>query len=102
MISLLKEHHEIAHLNIHMPSMLALLYSSILGTAVAFVGWNWVLGNIEASIASISLMSVPILGLIFGFIQLHEAITRNVIIGAIFVCLGILFTSLPKKKPLKG
>lgn len=101
-ISLLKEHHEIAHLSIHMPSMLALLYSSILGTAVAFVGWNWVLGNIEASIASISLMSVPILGLIFGAIQLHEAITQNVIIGAIFVCLGILFTSLPKKKPMKG
>lgn len=54
-IPLLKELHEIAHLSIYMPSMLALLYSSILA-AVAFVGWNWVLGNIEASIASISLI----------------------------------------------
>ncbi len=52
----MKEHHEIAHLSIYMPSMLVLLYSNILGTAVAFVGWNWVLGNIEASIASISLI----------------------------------------------
>lgn len=38
-----------------MPSMLALLYSSILAAAT-LVGWNWVLGNIEASIASTSLI----------------------------------------------
>ena len=82
-------------------SILSILYSSVLGTAVAFLAWNWVLSKIEASIASISVMAVPLLGLFFGWLQLDEVITVNIIFGAVFVCLGILFTSIKLKFSVK-
>ncbi|MET1032307.1 DMT family transporter [Domibacillus tundrae] len=102
-VSLGSEHEAIARISLSTPSVLALLYNGILGSAVAFVVWNWVLGKIQASIASISLMSVPLLGLFFGWLQLGEQITSNILIGAVFICLGILFTSIQikSKKLLK-
>lgn len=102
-VSLGSEHEAIARISLSTSSVLALLYNGILGSAVAFVVWNWVLGKIQASIASISLMSVPLLGLFFGWLQLGEQITSNILIGAVFICLGILFTSIQikSKKLLK-
>ncbi|MEY8345410.1 DMT family transporter [Niallia circulans] len=99
-ISLVGEHDAITNMTLSQPSILALIYNGVLGSAVAFVGWNWVLGKVQASVASISLMSVPILGLVFGWLQLKEEITVNIVIGAIFVCLGILFTSVQGKKKI--
>ncbi|PAF38988.1 EamA family transporter [Terribacillus saccharophilus] len=93
-ISFASEHAAITNLTVSTSSLLALLYNGILGSAVAFVGWNWVLSKIEASIASISLMSVPLLGLFFGWLQLGEEITPNIILGAVLVCIGILLTSI--------
>lgn len=103
LIALASEHKEISTITLSYTSILALLYSGVLGTAVAFVGWNWVLGKIQASVASIALMSVPLLGLFFGWLQLGEKITSNVIAGAALVCLGILFTSIQikRKKTIK-
>ncbi|MEC1292508.1 DMT family transporter [Bacillus mojavensis] len=100
-ISITSEYNEIRELSVSTPSILALLYNGILGSAVAFVGWNWVLGKIDASIASISLMSVPLLGLFFGWLQLGEEITSNILIGAILVCIGIVLTSIKIKKTTK-
>ncbi|OMP68161.1 EamA family transporter [Domibacillus epiphyticus] len=96
-ISLGTEHEAIAGIALSKSSIFALLYNGILGSAVAFVGWNWVLGKIQASTASISLMSVPLLGLFFGWLQLGEEMTGNILIGAVFICLGILFTSIQVK-----
>lgn len=103
LIALASEHKEISTITLSNTSILALLYSGVLGTSVAFVGWNWVLGKVQASVASIALMSVPLLGLFFGWLQLGEKITSNVIAGAALVCLGILFTSIQikRKKPIK-
>lgn len=103
LIALASEHKEISTITLSHASILALLYSGVLGTSVAFVGWNWVLGKVQASVASIALMSVPLLGLFFGWLQLGEKITSNVIAGAVLVCLGILFTSIQikRKKTIK-
>ncbi|MFJ8259531.1 DMT family transporter [Peribacillus asahii] len=101
-ISLIGEHDTVFNMTLSLSSILALLYNGVLGSAVAFVGWNWVLGKVQASVASISLMSVPILGLVFGWLQLNEQITVNIVIGAVFVCLGILFTSVQSKKKVEN
>nr|WP_174506496.1 DMT family transporter [Acinetobacter sp. Marseille-Q1620] len=70
------------------------LYSSVLGTGVAFAVWNWVISKIDASIASISIMIVPLLGLLFGHLQLDEPLDHHILLGAAFICLGILFSSM--------
>ncbi|MEN8281237.1 DMT family transporter [Acinetobacter gerneri] len=69
-------------------------YSAVLGTGVAFAVWNWIISKIDASVASISIMSVPLLGLLFGHLQLGEALHQNILFGAIFICIGILFSSM--------
>ncbi|MFT4021498.1 MAG: DMT family transporter, partial [Acinetobacter sp.] len=78
-------------------TILYMTYSSVLGTACAFYLWNWIVSQIDASIASISIMSVPLLGMFFGHIQLHEPITVNVVVGAILICLGIVSCSMKMK-----
>jgi len=69
-------------------------YSSILGTALAFLIWNWIVSKIDASLASISIMTVPLIGILFGHIQLHEPITINILLGTVFICLGIIRCTL--------
>ncbi|MGF0221701.1 DMT family transporter [Bacillus velezensis] len=91
-ISAVKE--PIMQTNWSAPLIWSLLYAGLMGSAVAFVLWFWILQHIDASIASIALMAVPILGLFFGWLQLHEPLTANIIYGAVFVCLGIFFASV--------
>ncbi|MFU8926486.1 DMT family transporter [Acinetobacter puyangensis] len=82
-------------------TMIYVMYSSVLGTALAFFMWNWIVSQIDASIASISIMSVPLLGIFFGHIQLQEPLSLNILMGAILICLGILSCSIKSKNVMK-
>ncbi|MDQ0859638.1 DMT family transporter [Bacillus sp. V2I10] len=70
-------------------AVLSLLFNGLFSTAFTFVVWFWVLKKIDASKASMALMFVPILGIIFGWLQLGEIITIGIIIGALLICAGI-------------
>ncbi|AJY76309.1 DMT family transporter [Paenibacillus beijingensis] len=88
-----------------LPSVSSLLFNGIFSTSVTFVAWFWVLGRIEASTASMTLMTVPILGLFFGWLQLHEQLTANIAAGALLICLGIFFGArkrAAKQVPAQG
>ena len=74
-----------------------LFYIAVVGTGFAFVLWNWIVSQVDTFIASISIMCIPILSLFFGAVIWDEALTSNVIIGAIFICLGIILSSLKIK-----
>ena len=71
-------------------------------TGFAFALWNWIVSQVDTFVASISIMCIPILSLFFGYVLWHEPITINIIIGAAFICSGIISSSLNqkiKKKP---
>lgn len=74
-----------------------LFYIAIIGTGFAFALWNWILSQVDTFVASISIMSIPVLSLCFGALIWHEPLTLNIMIGAIFICLGILMSSLRLK-----
>lgn len=74
-------------------SILALLFTGVLSSAVAFALWFRVLDKIKASTASMTLMLVPLFGLLFGWLQLGEQITLNQGIGSFFILLGIFLVS---------
>lgn len=74
-----------------------LLYIAVIGTGLAFVLWNWIVSQVDTFIASISIMCIPILSLFFGYVFWHEPLTINILIGALFICLGIIFSSLKMK-----
>ena len=71
-----------------------LSYIAIMGTGLAFLVWNWILSQVDTVTASISVMSIPILSLFFGYIFWQEALSLNILIGAVFICFGILCTSV--------
>jgi drug/metabolite transporter (DMT)-like permease len=74
-------------------AILSLLFNGLFSTAFTFVIWFWVLNKIDAGKASMALMFVPILGIIFGWLQLGEKITFSMIIGSFFICAGIFMNT---------
>lgn len=76
----------------------ALFYIAVVGTGFAFVLWNWIVSQVDTFVASISIMCIPILSLFFGSLIWHEPLTLNILIGAVFICLGIVMSSLKVKK----
>lgn len=82
-----------------------LFYIALVGTSFAFLLWNWIISQVDASVAAISIMSIPILGLLFGYWLWHEPLTINILIGAVLICLGIVLSSMtgkPAKKALQS
>lgn len=75
-----------------------LFYSAVLGTALAFLCWNWLLSKIDASIAGMSIMSVPLLGLLFGHLILNEAVQSTTLLGTVLICIGIILCSIEVKR----
>ena len=74
-----------------------LFYIAVIGTGFAFALWNWIVSQVDTFVASISIMCIPILSLFFGYVLWHEPITINIIIGAAFICSGIISSSLNLK-----
>jgi drug/metabolite transporter (DMT)-like permease len=66
-----------------------LLYSGILASALAFVIWSHILSKMEASKASISLLIVPVVGTLSGFLFLKEDLNAITLIGIILVLSGV-------------
>ena len=71
-----------------------LFYIAIIGTGFAFALWNWIVSQVDTFVASISIMCIPILSLLFGALIWHEALTLNIVIGAAFICMGIVMSAL--------
>ena len=70
-------------------SIACLLYNGILASALAFFLWAYILENMEASKASISVLGVPVVGVLGGVICLGEPLTISIIIGMLMVLSGI-------------
>ncbi|WHY94951.1 DMT family transporter [Neobacillus cucumis] len=66
-----------------------LVYSGILGSAFAFVIWTHILSKLEASKASISLLIVPVVGTLSGFLFLEEKLHAITLLGIILVLSGV-------------
>lgn len=74
-----------------------LVYIAVVGTGFAFVLWNWIVSQVDTFVASISVMSIPILSLFFGYMLWNEPLSINILIGAAFICAGIISSSLSIK-----
>jgi Permeases of the drug/metabolite transporter (DMT) superfamily len=66
-----------------------ILFSGIIASALAFVLWSYILTKIQASKASISLLMVPVVGIISSYLFLKESLKVSTLIGVLFVLLGI-------------
>ncbi len=70
-----------------------ILFSGVIASALAFVMWNHILRRTEASKASVSLLFVPIVGVISGYIFLDESLSIITLAGIFLVLVGIWFVN---------
>ena len=71
-------------------SVACLLYNGIIASSLAFFLWAYVLEHMDASKASISVLGVPVVGVLGGVICLGEPLTISIVVGMIMVLSGIV------------
>lgn len=72
--------------------------SGIIASALGFVIWSYILSKVEMSKASISLLLVPIVGVLSGYIFLDESLSRRTLYGVLLVLAGIWLVNTPLSK----
>jgi drug/metabolite transporter (DMT)-like permease len=79
----------------------ALLYNAILVSAICWVLWFWVLARLDAGLASFGILAVPVLGVVFGVLQLGERPrpAEWAGIGLIVVALALTATAVRSARP---
>lgn len=86
-------------------SVLSVLFTGILASAISFSIWFFLLDAIDTATAAISVLLVPVFGLIFSAIFLGEVISLSTTIGSLLILAGVfvsqfahLFSNFPRKK----
>lgn len=69
-----------------------LLFTGIFASAVAFSLWYYVLKRINTITATVSMMMVPVVGMILSYFMIGEVITMNILIGGLFILFGLYIT----------
>lgn len=72
-----------------------LLYNGVLASAVAYFLWTYILSNTEAGKASISILIVPIIGVLSGVFFLGESLYWTTIVGMALILGGIWLVNNP-------
>ena len=81
-----------------LPSVLAVLFMALVGTATAHSLWNYSLSKMDASFCSMFYPLQPLTSSVLGVLLLGERITANFVVGGVIICLGIVAAVLSAKK----
>lgn len=79
-------------------SVFCLLYNGVLASAIAFLLWAYILKQMEAGVAAISTLIVPIIGIMGGHILLGEEFTPTAIAGMVLTLLSIALVAYNKQE----
>ena len=81
-----------------MVSISALLYLTLVGSALAFGIYFWMLQHTEATTVSFVTVISPVIAVFIGAIVLSERLTGLQIVGSFFVLSGVLLSEVVSKK----
>lgn len=86
--------------NIHwnMTSIGCIAYTGVLATAFGFLGMSKVSKELPATLTSIGFLGVPVSGVIFSVILLHEAVDIYKILAMIFITAGVICVVYGERK----
>ena len=76
--------------------VVALAYSSLVGTALAWALWFGLVSSGEASRASSYIFFVPVVSLVVGAVLLHEEVHASLLAGGALVIAGVYLANRPK------
>lgn len=68
----------------------AFLYTIVLASALAWVFWFTVLQKVEAGLASLTLLATPVLGILFGRLELGERPRGLEVLGMALIAVALL------------
>jgi drug/metabolite transporter (DMT)-like permease len=77
----------------------SVLYLAIVGTAVAFTLYFWLLKHMSATRLSLTAYFIPIVAVVVGAVVFDERLTPLVALGALLVIAGTALTGSAKKPP---
>jgi len=83
-------------ITLNTPFVASLLYSSLLGTAVAWLLWLALVRSGEASRVSAYIFFVPLVAVLIGAIFLDETLSPSRLVGAALVVAGIYLANGPQ------
>jgi drug/metabolite transporter (DMT)-like permease len=75
----------------------AVLYLALIGTAVAFTLYFWLLHHVRATQLSLIAYGVPVVAVAVGTLTLDEPITTRMLLGSALVVLGVGFAMRPAR-----
>tara|TARA_B100000989_G_scaffold122685_1_gene90677 strand:+ start:2237 stop:3118 length:882 start_codon:yes stop_codon:yes gene_type:complete len=87
-------------LNLSPQIIFAIFFLGLVSTGISFIAYVVLLQRSSPVQASSIIFLVPVTGIFWGAVFLGEAITRNVLMGAAFILVGIALTNLFKPKEL--
>ncbi|CAM3370720.1 DMT family transporter [Hydrogenibacillus schlegelii] len=67
----------------------AVVFTGVFASALAFSLWYWLLERLDMATATLSVLSVPVLGLFFGALFLGERLPAPFLIGSAFILIGV-------------
>lgn len=79
--------------------IMCISYTAVIATAFGFWGATLISKELPSITVSLGLLGVPISGLLFSTLLLHEAITIPIILALIFIPLGLICVTLSKNSP---
>lgn len=82
------------------PLILSLLYTGVLGTAFGLWGMIVVSKELPIATTSLSLLAIPMLGIISSKLMLNEPITNNMISAMIFIFMGLTLIIVQNRKAM--
>jgi drug/metabolite transporter (DMT)-like permease len=71
----------------------AMLYMAVVGTAITFPLYFWLLEHMEARRVALIGYGTPVVALFLGVIMMNEPITTRILIGSAMVVIGVAFAS---------
>ena len=89
---------EWAHLSFTVPSTLALVYLTLLGSVVAFVAYSYALKHLSIAVVSLYTYVNPIIAVALGIFLLHEPFDFRQLAAAVVIAVGMLIVR-PGKTP---
>ena len=74
-----------------------LLYNGVLASALGFMLWSYILAGTEAGKAAISVLAVPVIGVLLGVILLGEPLHLSSAAGMLLILCGIALVNMNRK-----
>jgi drug/metabolite transporter (DMT)-like permease len=71
------------------PALLAVLYLALVGSAVSFTLYFWLLARLPATALSLINYIIPVVAVAVGTLWLHEPLTARIVAGAALVIVGV-------------